>query len=110
MASEELSQKVRESWVGEGLRTEEIPVTVVQSRRTLVVLCPWCYICNLVCYVLIYFDDLDDSGLIYSHVFIPDNEIWLKVAETIEANPSKWLSKLPMCSIPTLQRTLLYLV
>ena len=45
----------------------------------MVVLRPWCYIYNLVGYVLKYLDDLDDSGLIYSHNFIPDNEIWLKV-------------------------------
>ena len=79
MASEELSRKVREAWVGEGLRTEEIPVAVVKSGRTFVILHPWSYIYNLVGYVLKYLDHLDGSGLIYSHDFIPDNEIWLMV-------------------------------
>ena len=79
MAPEELPRKVREAWVGEGLRTDEIPVTVAKSGRTFVILRPWCYIYNLVGYVLKYLDDLDDSGLSYSHDFIPDNEIWLKV-------------------------------
>lgn len=79
LASEELSRKVCKDWIGEGLRTEFIPVTVVKSGKTYIKLRAWSYIYNLVGYVLQYLDNLETNKLLVSHSFIPDSEIHLKI-------------------------------
>ena len=40
---------------------------------------PWCYIYNLVGYVLKYLSDLHAACLFFNHNFIPANEIHLKI-------------------------------
>ena len=65
-------------WVGPSLRTEEIPATVVKNKTKLIALKPWCYIYNIVGYVLKYLDELDENGLLYDG-HIAESEIHLKV-------------------------------
>ena len=48
-------------WVGPSLRTEEIPATVVKNKTKLIALKRWCYIYNIVGYVLKYLDELDEN-------------------------------------------------
>ena len=50
VASEGKARDVIKEWVGTGLRTEEIPASVVRGKQVVVVLTPWCYIYNLVGY------------------------------------------------------------
>ena len=70
MASEGKARDVIKEWVGTGLRTEEIPASVVKGKQVVVVRTPWCYIYNLVGYVLKYLNDLKST--------IPADEIHLK--------------------------------
>ena len=50
-----------------------------QRKKTFIELRPWCYLYNLVGYVLKYFSDLESNSLLYNHQFIPDNEAHLKI-------------------------------
>ena len=78
VASEGSRRNGVNDWVGTGLRTEEIPATVKKSKRSFIVLKPWCYIYNLVGYVLKYMDELKENNLLYDGG-IPASEIHLKI-------------------------------
>ena len=70
---------VVKDWVGGGLRCEELPATFVKNKRSIVKLVPWCYIFNLVGYVLHYLDNLHSTGHLTDPHFIPSNEVFLKI-------------------------------
>ena len=78
VASEGSMRNVVNDWVGTGLRTEEIPTTVKKNKRSFIALKPWCYIYNLVGYVLKYMDELKENNLLYDRG-IPASEIHLKI-------------------------------
>ena len=58
---------------------EELPATVIKDKRVSVKLKPWCYIFNLVGYVLRYLDSLRETNLLVDVSFIPSDEIFLKI-------------------------------
>ena len=58
LASERKSRSVVKQWVGGALHSEEIPALILKGEKILVELRPWCYIINLVGYVLHYLDNL----------------------------------------------------
>ena len=70
---------VVKNWVGDGLRCEEIPATFLKEKKIIVKLVPWCYIFNLVGYVLHYLNNLQSTGLFTDPAFIPSNDVFLKI-------------------------------
>ena len=52
------------SWIGDGRRCEELPATFVKDKKIIIKLVPWCYIYNLVGYVLHYLNTLHSTGLL----------------------------------------------
>ena len=79
MASEAKSRDIVKEWVGTGVRCEEVPASVMKSKKLVIELRPWCYLYNLVGYVLKYLDDLKANKLLCDHPFIPSDEIHLKI-------------------------------
>ena len=79
LASEGQVRSVVKDWVGTGLYAEELPATVIKDKRVSVKLKPWCYIFNLVGYVLHYLDSLRETNLLVDVSFIPSDEIFLNI-------------------------------
>ena len=77
--SESKSRIVVKEWVGDAPRSEEIPTLILKGRNSLIELRPWCYIFNLVGYVLRHLDTLKSLNKLFQHSFIPDDEIHLKI-------------------------------
>ena len=72
------TRDVMKEWIGSGLCCEEIPASVLKEKKMVIELRRWCYLYNLVGYVLKYLDDLKSTNLIYDHPFIPTYEVHLK--------------------------------
>ena len=70
---------VVKDWVGEGLPCEQLPASFMKDKKIQIKLVPWCYIYNLVGFVLHYLDNLKSTGLLTNSVFIPADEIFLKI-------------------------------
>ena len=64
-------------WVGEGLRCEQLPASFMKDKKIQIKFVPWCYIYNLVGFVLHYLDNLKSTGLLTNSVFIPSDEIFI---------------------------------
>lgn len=79
LAPEGKSRAVVKEWVADSIRCEEIPALVLHGKKTTIELRAWCYIYNLVAYVLRYLDDLFSNNKLYDHPFIPATEIHLKI-------------------------------
>ena len=79
LASEGKARDVTKELIGMGLCAEEIPASILKGKKIVVELRAWCYIYNLVRYVLKYLNDLKSTGLLYNdHPFIPADEVHLK--------------------------------
>ena len=79
LAPEGRCRAVVKDWVADSIRSEEILALVLLANKTSIELRPWCYIYNLVAYVLRYLDDLKSNNKLYDHPFIPQTEIHLKI-------------------------------
>ena len=79
LAPEGKCRAVVKDWLADSIRSEEIPALVLRAKKTSIELRPWCYIYNLVAYVLRYLDDLKSNNKLYDHPFIPQTEIHLKI-------------------------------
>ena len=79
LAPEGKCRAVVKDWIADYIRSEEIPALVLRANKTSIELRPWCYIYNLVAYVLRYLDDLKSNNKLYDHPFIPQTEIHLKI-------------------------------
>ena len=79
LASEGNTRKVMNDYIGNGLRAEEIPAFVMKGKKMITAIKPWCYLFNLVGYVIKFLSDLDETRQLCDHPFIPDNEIHLKI-------------------------------
>ena len=79
LAPENEVRDVVQDWVGTGLRTEDLPATVIKGHKVSIELRSWCYIFNLVGFVLHYLDGLQETNLLVNTPFIPDDEIYLKI-------------------------------
>ena len=77
LASEGQVRSVVKDWVGTGLYSEELPATFIKDNKVTIKLKPWCYIFNLVGYVIHYLDSLKENLLVDS--FIPSDKIFLKI-------------------------------
>ena len=51
----------------------------MNDKKIRIKLVPWCYIYNLVGFVLHYLDNLKSTGFLTNSVFIPSDEIFLKI-------------------------------
>ena len=78
-ASEGTTRQVVDKWVGDGIRAEEVPASVMKGKKIIIQLRPWCYLYNLVGYVLKYLYDLDKTVQLHHHAFIPTEEVHLKI-------------------------------
>ena len=78
LAPEGQVRSVVKDWVGTGLYSEELPATFIKDNKVTFKLTPWCYIFNLVGYVIHYLDCLKENNLLVDS-FIPSDEIFLKV-------------------------------
>ena len=75
LASEGKIRQLTNEWIGEGLRSEHAPLFVkgkIEPRA-------WCYLFNVVGHILKILDDLNEAKLLVNHVFIPNNEIVVKI-------------------------------
>ena len=79
LASESKSRIVVKEWVGDALRSEEVSALIVKGKNSSIELRPWCFIFNLVGYVLRHLDTLKSLNKLFQHSFIPDDEIHLKI-------------------------------
>ena len=79
LAPEGKVRDVVKDWVGEGLRREQLPASFMKYKKIQIKLVPWCYIYNWVGFVLHYLDNLKSTGLLTNSVFIPSDEIFLKI-------------------------------
>ena len=79
LAPEGNTRKVMNDWVGNGLRAEEISAFVMKGKKMITAIKPWCYLFNLVGYVIKFLSDLDETRQLCDCPFIPDNEIHLKI-------------------------------
>ena len=79
VASTGSMRNVVNDWDGTGLHTEEIQATVKKNKHSFIVLKPWCYIYNLVGYVLKYMDELKENNYVFYDGGIPASEIHLKI-------------------------------
>ena len=78
IAPEGQVRSVVKDWIGTGLYSEELPATFIKDNKVTFKLTPWCYIFNLVGYVIHYLDCLKKNNLLVDS-FIPSDEIFLKV-------------------------------
>ena len=79
LACEGNTPDVTKEWIGSGLCCEEIPASVLKEKKMVIELRTWCYLYNLVGYVLKYLNDLKSTNLIHDHPFIPTDEVHLKI-------------------------------
>ena len=66
---------VVKDWVGEGLRCEQLSASFMKDKKIQIKLVPWCYIYNLVGFVLHYLNNFKSTGLLTNSVFIPSDEM-----------------------------------
>ena len=97
IACEGKTQDVMKEWIGSGLCCEEIPASVLKEKKMVIELRRWCYLYNLVGYVLKYLNDLKSTNLIYDHPFIPTDEVHLKMGGDHGGASFKAIFKLQMC-------------
>ena len=79
-SSEKQVRAVATDWVGDGLKSELVPLTVKtpDTKRITIGLKPWAYIYKLVGHVLHCLDELDSRNDLVYHSFVLSNEIHLK--------------------------------
>ena len=97
LACEGKTRDVMKEWIGSGLCCEEIPASVLKEKKMVIELRTWCYLYNLVGYVLKYLNDLKSTNLIYDHPFIPTDEVHLKIGGDHGGASFKAIFQLQMC-------------
>ena len=65
LACEGKTRDVMTEWIGSGLCCEEIPASVLMEKKMVIELRTWCYLYNLVGYVLKYLNDLKSTKPLY---------------------------------------------
>ena len=81
LSSEKRVRAVATDWVGDGLKSELVPLTVRTpgTKRITIELKPWAYVYNLVGHILHRLDELDSRNDLVNHPFIPSDEIHIKI-------------------------------